>query len=107
MLLRDRLADWVVELSARFEGTKDFVRAMSVFSREATGLGFAADFVNLEWFPSGSYLVEQGEAATTMQFLRTLRRHPDVFLLVRLTLTQAVTRGLTPSPPRSTPCKSC
>lgn len=69
MLLRDRLAHWVVELSARFKGTKDFVRAMSVFSREATGLGYIADFVNLEWFPSGSYLVEQGEAATTMLFL--------------------------------------
>jgi LmbE family N-acetylglucosaminyl deacetylase len=69
MLLRDRLAEWVVELTARFKGTKDFVRALSVFSRETTGLGYAADFVNLEWFPSGSYLIEQGEAATTMYFL--------------------------------------
>jgi LmbE family N-acetylglucosaminyl deacetylase len=81
MLLRDRLADWVAELSARFKGTKDFVRAMSVFSREATGLGYAADFVNLEWFPSGSYLLEQGEAATTMHFLLSghveIRREGD------------------------------
>jgi LmbE family N-acetylglucosaminyl deacetylase len=69
MLLRDRLADWVVELTTRFKGTKDFVRALSVFSRETTSLGYAADFVNVEWFPSGSYLVEQGEAARTMHFL--------------------------------------
>jgi LmbE family N-acetylglucosaminyl deacetylase len=69
MLLRDRLAEWVVELTTRFKGTKDFVRALSVFSRETTSLGYAADFVNVEWFPSGSYLVEQGEAATTMYFL--------------------------------------
>ncbi len=69
MLLRDRLAGWVVELTTRFKGTKDFVRALSVFSRETTSLGYAADFVNVEWFPSGSYLVEQGEAATTMYFL--------------------------------------
>jgi LmbE family N-acetylglucosaminyl deacetylase len=69
MLLRDRLAEWVVELTARFKGTRDFVRALSVFSREATALGYAADFVNLEWFPAGSYLVEQGEAATKMYFL--------------------------------------
>ena len=69
MLLRDRLAEWVVELATRFKGTKDFVRALSVFSREATALGYAADFVNVEWFPSGSYLIEQGEAATTMYFL--------------------------------------
>jgi LmbE family N-acetylglucosaminyl deacetylase len=69
MLLGDRLAEWVVELTKRFKGTKDFVRALSVFSREATTLGYAADFVNVEWFPAGSYLIEQGEAATTMHFL--------------------------------------
>jgi LmbE family N-acetylglucosaminyl deacetylase len=69
MLLGDRLAEWVVELTTRFKGTKDFARALSVFSREATTLGYAADFVNVEWFPSGSYLVEQGEAATMMHFL--------------------------------------
>jgi LmbE family N-acetylglucosaminyl deacetylase len=69
MLLRDRLAEWVVELTTRFKGTQDFVRALSVFSRETTSLGYAADFVQVEWFPVGSYLVEQGEAATTMYFL--------------------------------------
>ncbi|MGY1770957.1 PIG-L family deacetylase [Blastococcus sp. SYSU D00813] len=69
VLLRDRLADWVVELTSRFRGTADFVRALSVFSRETTALGYAADFVTVEWFPAGSYLVEQGEAATVMYFL--------------------------------------
>jgi LmbE family N-acetylglucosaminyl deacetylase len=69
MLLRNRLAEWVVELATRFKGTKDFVRALWVFSREATALGYAGDFVQVEWFPSGSYLIEQGEPATTMYFL--------------------------------------
>jgi len=69
MLLRDRLAGWVVEMTTRFEGTKDFVHAMSVFSRETTALGYAADFVNVEWFPSGTYLIEQGESATTMYLI--------------------------------------
>lgn len=69
MMLRDRLAAWVVDLTDRFHGTKDFVRALSVFSRETTMLGYAADFVDVQWFPAGSYLVEQGEAATTMYFL--------------------------------------
>jgi LmbE family N-acetylglucosaminyl deacetylase len=81
MLLGDRLAEWVVELTTRFKGTKDFVRALSVFSREATTLGYAADFVNVEWFPSGSYLIEQGEAATMMFFLLSghveIRREGD------------------------------
>jgi LmbE family N-acetylglucosaminyl deacetylase len=69
MLLRNHLAEWVVELATRFKGTKDFVRALWVFSRETTSLGYAADFIDVEWFPAGSYLIEQGEAATTMYFL--------------------------------------
>ena len=69
MLLGDRLAEWVVDFTNRFKGTRDFVRALSVFSREATSLGYAADFIDVEWFPAGSYLIEQGEAATTMFFL--------------------------------------
>lgn len=81
MLLRDRLAEWVVELTTRFKGTQDFVRALSVFSREATALGYAADFVTVEWFPSGSYIIEQGETATKMYFLLSgqveIRREGD------------------------------
>jgi len=81
MLLGDRLAEWVVELKTRFKGTKDFVHALSVFSRETTGLGYAADLVNVEWFPAGSYLVEQGEEATMMYFLLSgqveIRREGD------------------------------
>ncbi len=69
MLLRDRLAEWVVELTSRFRGTRDFVRALSVFSRETTALGYAADFVSVEWFPAGTYLMEQGEESTTMHLL--------------------------------------
>ena len=69
LLLRDRLAKWVVDLTTRFTGTQDFVRALSVFSRETTALGYAADFVRVDWFPSGSYLLEQGEPATAMYFL--------------------------------------
>ncbi|MFL6177193.1 MAG: PIG-L family deacetylase, partial [Ornithinibacter sp.] len=69
LLLRDRLAKWVVELTSRFTGTQDFVRALTVFSRETTALGYAADFVRVDWFPSGSYLLEQGEPATAMYFL--------------------------------------
>jgi LmbE family N-acetylglucosaminyl deacetylase len=69
MLLRNRLAEWVVELATRFKGTKDFVRALWVFSREATALGYAGDFVKVEWFPAGSYLIEQGDVATAMYFL--------------------------------------
>jgi LmbE family N-acetylglucosaminyl deacetylase len=69
MLLHDRLATWVVDLATRFKGTEEFVRALWVFSREATGLGFAGDRVDVEWFPADSYLIEQGESATKMYFV--------------------------------------
>jgi len=81
MLLGDRLAEWVVELTTRFKGTKEFVRALSVFSHEATVLGYAADVIKVEWHPSGSYLIEQGEKATSMYFLLSgrveIRREGD------------------------------
>ncbi|CAA9360332.1 MAG: hypothetical protein AVDCRST_MAG72-2198 [uncultured Nocardioidaceae bacterium] len=81
LLLRDRLAAWVVEMTTRFNGTKDFVHALSVFSRETTALGYAADFVKVEWFPSGTYLIEQGEIATTMYLILSgraeIRREDD------------------------------
>ena len=69
MMLLDRLAAWLVDLTEHFRGTKDFVQALSVFSRETTMLGYAGDFVAVQWFPAGSYLIEQGEAATSMLFL--------------------------------------
>lgn len=81
MLLSDRLAEWVMDLTTRFKGTNEFVQGLSVFSRETTMLGYAADFVNVEWFPSGSYLIEQGEQPTTMYFLLSgrveIRREAD------------------------------
>ncbi len=69
MLMRDHLAEWVVDMTSRFEGTHDFAHALSVFSREATALGFAADLVDVEWFPAGTYLIEQGESADAMYLL--------------------------------------
>jgi LmbE family N-acetylglucosaminyl deacetylase len=81
MLLGARLAEWVVELATRFKGSDEFVRALWVFSRETSALGYAGDLVNVEWFPSGSYLVEQGEAAHSMYFLLSgtveIRREND------------------------------
>lgn len=69
MLLRKHLADWLVQMPNRFEGKADFVRALWVFSREATLLGYVGDLVDVEWFPADSYLIEQGQAATSMYFL--------------------------------------
>lgn len=81
LLLRDRLAEWAVAMTERFEGTIPFAHALSVLSREASALGLAADLVTVEWFPAGTSLIEQGEPASTMYLLLSgrveIRREGD------------------------------
>jgi len=69
MLMLDRLAAWLVELSERFKGSVDFVHALSIFAQETTTLGYASDYVDVSWFPAGSYIIEQGEKATSLYLI--------------------------------------
>lgn len=68
-MMLDRLATWLVELSSRFKGTADFVHALSVFAQETTTLGYASDNIDVLWFPAGSYIIEQGERATSLYLI--------------------------------------
>ena len=67
--LVDRLADWLAHLQDRFKGPADFARAFSIFARETTSLGYAADNVDVAWFPPGVYIVEQGEPPTELYLI--------------------------------------
>lgn len=69
MMMLDRLATWLVELGTRFKGSIDFVHALSIFAQETTTLGYAGDFVDVLWFPPGSYIIEQGERATSLYLI--------------------------------------
>ena len=69
MMMLDRLAAWLVELNARFKGSDSFVRALSIFAQETTTLGYAGDNVDVLWFPAGSYIIEQGEPATSLYLI--------------------------------------
>ncbi len=69
MMMLDRLAEWLVELSERFKGSVDFVHALSIFAQETTTLGYASDYVDVSWFPAGSYIIEQGERATSLYLI--------------------------------------
>jgi LmbE family N-acetylglucosaminyl deacetylase len=69
LLLVDRLAHWLVELEERFHGPADFGRAFSLFTQETATLGYAADQIDLGWFPPGEYIVEQGEPATSLYLI--------------------------------------
>jgi LmbE family N-acetylglucosaminyl deacetylase len=69
LLLRDLLADWMAMSTARFRGTAEFVRALPLFAEEATTLRYTSDHVDVEWFPSGSHIVEQNEPGTNLYLI--------------------------------------
>ena len=66
LLMLDRLAKWLVSLEARFRGGPEFVRSLSLFAEESTTLRYAGDFIEVRWFPAGTYIVEQGEVGTSL-----------------------------------------
>jgi LmbE family N-acetylglucosaminyl deacetylase len=66
LLLRERLAGWLVELGNQFRGSVDFALALSLFAQESTTMRFASDDVDVRWFPPGFAIVEQGEPSTAL-----------------------------------------
>ena len=68
-LLRDRLADWLAASPSRFRGTADFTRALPLLAEEATTLRSVSDHVDVEWFSSGSHIVEQGEPGASLYLI--------------------------------------
>ncbi|MGI8880290.1 MAG: PIG-L family deacetylase [Jatrophihabitans sp.] len=62
-LLLDLLVDWLTSAPQRFVGTSGFGNALRLFADGSSMLGFAADHLRVHWFPSGSFVIEQGEPA--------------------------------------------
>lgn len=62
-LLLDLIVEWLTSSESRGNGTAAFENALRLFADGSTMLGFAADHLKVEWFPAGSYLIEQGAAA--------------------------------------------
>jgi LmbE family N-acetylglucosaminyl deacetylase len=60
------VAKRLVSREARFRGTMEFLVALSVFAEESSTLGHFSDFVDVRWFPTGTYIVEQGEPGTNL-----------------------------------------
>jgi hypothetical protein len=42
---------------------------MSFFAKESTTLQFASDYVGVNWYPPGTYIVEQGEVGNTLYLI--------------------------------------
>lgn len=66
VLLMNRLATWLTTRPVRFTGTMDFVYSLLLMAEEAGTMGFIRDHAQVRWYPPGSYVVEQGEAATDL-----------------------------------------
>jgi CRP-like cAMP-binding protein len=65
-LLVDVLVEWLTSRDERFSGTHAFGHALKLFADGSSMLGFASDHLRLEWFPAGSFIIEQGDAATEL-----------------------------------------
>jgi LmbE family N-acetylglucosaminyl deacetylase len=69
LLLLDLLATWLVEANIVFKGSGDFVHALSLFAQESTTLRYVSDAIEIEWFPPGIYILEQGEPAKSLYLI--------------------------------------
>jgi LmbE family N-acetylglucosaminyl deacetylase len=80
--LLDRMAHWLVSQEERFRGDIGFVTALLHIAEEARDLGTIADHLETRWFPAGTFVIEQGETATTLFLILTgeaeaVREHAD------------------------------
>jgi CRP-like cAMP-binding protein len=65
-LMLDLLVDWLLTNPRRPGNTEAFCNALRLFAMGTSMLGVASDAVRVEWYPPGSYIVEQGEAANEL-----------------------------------------
>lgn len=80
--LLDRMARWLVNQEQRFRGDVGFVTALLHIAEEARDLGTISDHIETRWFPAGTFVIEQGEKATTLFLIlsgeaEAVREHDD------------------------------
>ena len=59
----DAIVEWLTAHPERFVGTSAFGHAFKLFTDGTSMLGVSADHLHVDWFPAGSFIVEQGEPA--------------------------------------------
>ena len=62
-IIVDAIVDWLTAHPERFVGTAAFGHAFKLFTDGTSMLGVSADHLHVDWFPAGSFIVEQGEPA--------------------------------------------
>ena len=66
LLIMERLAAWLASRPGRFAGTPAFAHALLLLAEAASTLGHIRNHVQVRWYPPGSCVVEQGEAAAEL-----------------------------------------
>ena len=69
LLFLEHLVQWLVSHDRRFRGSFDFVRGILLLSEETTALRYTSDYFDVNWYPPGFYIVEQGEPATSLYLI--------------------------------------
>ena len=69
VLMMERLAAWLTSQPDRLAGTPAFAHALLLLAEAARTMGHIRDHVQVRWYPPGSYVVEQGEAAAELFFI--------------------------------------
>jgi LmbE family N-acetylglucosaminyl deacetylase len=72
------LVNWLQGLDTRFRGSDEFIHALMLFADESTMLGYASDHLDVQWYPKGFYIIEQGEPATSLYLI--LSGSVDIFV---------------------------
>ena len=66
LLIMERLSTWLASQPNRFAGTPAVAYAFMLLAEAASTLGHIRDHVQVRWYPPGSYVIEQGEAAAEL-----------------------------------------
>jgi LmbE family N-acetylglucosaminyl deacetylase len=66
LLILERLATWLASQRDRFAGTTAFDHALLLLAEAASTMRHIRDYVQVRWYPPGSYVVEQGEEAAEL-----------------------------------------
>lgn len=87
MLMLQTLSKWLVSRQSRSGAVSqidptEFVRALLLFTEETTMLNYSSDRIDVNWYPSGFYIIEQGEIAKDLYLIlsghaRAVREHDD------------------------------
>lgn len=60
-LLISLIVDWLENLDDRFRGSQEFANGLMLFANGSSMLGYAADHLDVRFYPAGTFIIEQGE----------------------------------------------